>query len=119
MPNPLWETPFDKYGRLVPYITPRGLAINSRSQAIAQSSHFALSATTTLLQVTAIVKDMFLKWATGGEDYATANDYDEFIPAGTTIMVQVPLKGDGTPDFFTDIQIVGRESGGSVSIVEK
>ena len=95
-----------------------GIAINSRSQAITQSSHFALDATTTLLQVSAISKDMFLKWATGGEDYATAIDFDEFIPAGTTIQVMVPKKKE-TDDFYTDIQIVGRATSGSVALVEK
>ena len=118
MPNPLWQTPYDKYGRLVPHMRAMGTAINSRSQAITQSSHFELDATTTLLQVSAISKDMFLKWATGGEDYATAVDYDEFIPAGTTIQVMVP-KIKETDDFYTDIQIVGRATSGSVALVEK
>jgi hypothetical protein len=117
MPDPRWEIPFDKYGKLNPLMRARGLALNSRTQEITQSSHFTLNALTTLLQVTAISKDMFLKWADDGEDYATAQDFDEFIPAGTTVELMIPLKTDG--DFYEDIQIVGREASGSVSIVEK
>jgi len=117
MPNPQWEIPFDKYGKLNPLMRARGLALNSRVQSIAQSSHFELNALTTLVQVTAITKDMLLKWATDGEDYAKATDYDEYIPAGTTIELMIPLKSND--DFYSDIQIVGIASGGSVAIVEK
>ena len=128
MPNPRWEIPFDKHGRLAKHMRARATALNSRVVSISKSTHFELDSEATLIQVTARTKDMYLKWAKdladgtdASEDYATGDDFDEYIPAGTTVELMIPLKGSTSTkgDFYDDIQIIASASGGSVVVVEK
>lgn len=114
---PDYELPTDKYGIKLYGAMPCGEAINSRTLAITQSTHFILNANTTLIQVSAISKTLYLKWTNDGEDYATANDFDEVIPVDGIVVLGVPLKSDGSR--YTGLQVVGSVTGGTFVLIEK
>jgi hypothetical protein len=116
MPDPRWEIPFDKYGKLAPHMRARGVSYASKVQSIASSTYFSVNAQSTLVQITAITKDMMLKWTNNSEDYAKSTNCDEYIPSGTTVELMIPLTAG---NFYDGFQIAGIASGGSVAIVEK
>lgn len=106
----------DSYGHPV-QLTPTGTAKVRTVKALTTSFYIALNSTTTVLRVYAIAKDVYLHWATGGEDYCTAQNFDEVIPAGQYIDLAIPNKTNGAK--YAAIQVVGRESGSTVIVIEK
>lgn len=108
--------PTDSYGHLI-RLTPTGTAKARTVQALTTSFYIALNSATTILRVYAIAKDVYLHWATSGEDYCTAVNFDEVIPAGQYIDLAIPNKVNGAK--YTAIQVVGRESGSTVIVIEK
>ncbi len=118
MPNPQWEIPFDKYGKLNPAMRARGIGNASKVQAIKTSTYFKdLNELTTLIQVTAISKDMMFKWTNDSEEYVKATNMDEYIPAGTTVELMIPLTDKN--EFYEGFQVAGIADSGSVALVEK
>jgi len=117
MPNPKWEIPADRYGRLNPNMRGRGLALASVIQDIAKATNIDINELATLIQITAVTKDMFLKWSASRTDFAKGDDYDEYITAGQTVELAVPLKADG--NFHEYLSVAGVASGGKVAVVEK
>jgi len=108
------EIPTDKFGRAI-QITPRAVALARTIDAsISVSTEITLNADTTFLRVYAIAKDVYLKW--GIEDVDT-NTFDEVIPSAQVVDLVVPLQADGTP--YTAINVIERESGATVIIIEK
>lgn len=106
----------DSYGHSV-QLTPTGTAKARTVQALTSSHYLVLNTSTTLLRVYAIAKDVYLHWATSGEDYCTAANLDEVIPAGQYIDLAIPNKTNGAK--YTAIQLVGREAGSTVIVIEK
>lgn len=97
---------------------PRATALaRTVDNAINVSKPIDLNASTTFIQVYAISKDVYLKWATSNTDWVKAETFDEVCIAGQMIQLAVPLKADGS--FYSKIQVVGREAGGTVIIIEK
>lgn len=85
--------------------------------SINASTYIQLQSETRFIQVYAISKDVYLRWAEDGEDYVTAENFDEVIPAGQVMTFAVADKNDSTP--FDAIQIIGRESGATAILIEK
>jgi len=71
-----------------------------------------IHAEATILRVYAVTKDAYIKWASGDQDYATAQNFDEVIPAGQVVDF-------GVPSGFSHVSFVGRESGGTVIVTQK
>jgi len=86
-------------------------------QALTSSFLVTLQTTTKFIRVYAISKDIYLKWASNGEDYCKATNFDEIIPASQYIDFAVPRKTDGTQ--YSLVQFVGREAGSTVVVIEK
>ncbi len=110
------ELPIDSLGHIM-QITPKGLALARTVQALGDSFLLTLSSTTTLIRVYAISKDAYLKWATTDEDYCTAGNFDEVIPAGQYVDFGVPYQIDGKK--FSRVTFVGREAGSTIVVTEK
>jgi hypothetical protein len=110
------ESPRDSYGHLI-RLTPTGVAKARTVQALTSSYYIVLNSATTLLRVYAVAKDVYLHWSTGGEDYCTNANFDEMIPAGSYIDLAIPNQTDGSK--YDAIQVVGREAGSTVIVIEK
>ena len=111
------EIPSDSIGRPLYTITPRGLALARTVKALTSSFLIVFTGSTTVLRVSAIAKDVYLKWATNDEDSCKATNFDEMIIAGTYVDLYVPLKADGTN--YSRAHFIGREAGATVVVVEK
>lgn len=77
--------------------------------SINSSTEIVLNEETTFLQVYAIAKDVYMKW---GTDNVTASNFDEVIPAGQIFNFIVP-------NGQTAINLIERESGATVIVIEK
>lgn len=99
--------------RIPENITPIATALARTVQTVDAAIVVALNSETTVLRVYAISKDVYLRWGTSDQAYATSENFDEVIPAGQIIDYAVPLGG------FTHVSFVGRASGGTVVAVEK
>jgi hypothetical protein len=108
------ELPIDTYKN---QITPQGLTLNRTVQALGDSFLLTLQANTTFIRVYAISKDIYLKWATADEDYCTAGNFDEVIPASQYVDFSIPTQTNGKK--FTRITFVGREAGSTLIVIEK
>lgn len=76
---------------------------------ISASTEIVLNTATTYLEVYAIAKDVYLKW---GADDVTASNFDEVIPAGQ-------IREFIVPDGSTAINLIEREAGATVIVIEK
>jgi len=85
--------------------------------SIDSATNIKLNDETTLIQVYAITKDVYLKWADNDKDYVKADNFDEVIIAGTIVNLLVPRKRDGT--FYTEISVLSREASATVIVIEK
>lgn len=104
-----WELPEN--------IEPGVVSIARTITTVEASTKVELNSETTFITVTAVAKDVFLKWADSDEDYVTSENFDALIPSGTTLYFLVPVKENGVK--FSKIQLVGRESGATASVTEK
>lgn len=76
---------------------------------ISSTTEITLQPATTYLRVYAIAKDVYLKWGTAD---VTASNFDEVIPAGQIVDLIVPEKQ-------TAINVIEREAGATVIVIEK
>lgn len=113
-----WQQPTDKNGWLCPNLTPEGTALARSVNTVNSSTYIELNADTSLIRVYAVSKDVYLKWATGGEDYCKEENFDEVIPADQYIDFSVPERPAGA-GYYQAIQLLGRESGATAIVVEK
>jgi len=113
----MFEIAIDSYGNRLPNITPRGTTLARTVKALTSSFKIDLNSKTEMIKVYAIAKDVYLKWANTDEDYVTAENFDEVIPAGQVLELMLPNKLDGT--LFNKIQLVGREAGSTCIVIEK
>ena len=96
-------------------MTPVGVALaRTLDASIDSDTAITLNTSTTWIRVYAIAKDVYLKW---GVDPCAVGTFDEVIIAGSYLDLEVPFQVDGT--LFTDIHVVGRESGATVIVIEK
>ena len=109
--------PVDDLGNQLEGFTLRGVAKARTVQALGASFLVTLQSTTAFIRVYAISKDIYLKWASNGEDYCKATNFDEVIIAGQYLDFAVPYKTDGTQ--YSLVQFVGREAGATVVVIEK
>lgn len=77
--------------------------------SISGSTEIVLNVATTYIRVYAIAKDVYLKWGTAD---VSASNFDEVIPAGEVF-------GFFVPDNITAINLIERESGATVIVIEK
>ena len=77
--------------------------------SVSASTEITLNKLTTYLEVYAIAKDVYLKWGTSD---VTASNFDEVIIAGQIRKFLVP-------DQITAINVIERESGATVIVIEK
>lgn len=86
------------------------VALNRTVDAsISSSTEVVLKPATTIVQVYAITKDVYLKW---GADDVTASNFDEVIPAGQVFSFLVP-------EGVTALNVIEREASATVIIIEK
>lgn len=112
-----YELPIDRYGAKM-QITPQGVALARTVITDASASRYiALNSGTTFLRVFALSQAVFLKWATGGEDYVNATNFDEMIPPNSYVDFGVPLKTDGTR--YTAVQVLEQSASATVVVIEK
>ena len=109
--------PIDDLGSELDSFTLTGVAKSRTIKALGSSYLVTLQDDTKYLRVYAISKDVFMKWASDGEDYCKATNFDEVIPAGQYIDFAVPNKTDGTK--YSLVQFVGREADSTVIVIEK
>jgi hypothetical protein len=79
------------------------------NNSISSSTEIVLNPATTYVRVYAIAKDVYLKW---GADDVTASNFDEVIPAGQISDFLVPEK-------ITALNVIEREAGATVIVIEK
>lgn len=77
--------------------------------SISTSTEITLNTATTYIRVYAVAKDIYLKWGTADVD---ATNFDEVIPAGQVFDFIVP-------DQTTAINVIEREAGATVIVIEK
>lgn len=77
--------------------------------SISSSTEITLNTATTYVSVYAIAKDVYLKWGTAD---VTASNFDEVVPAGQIRNFLVPAS-------ITAVNLIERESGATVIVIEK
>lgn len=77
--------------------------------SISASTEITLNKATTYIRVYAIAKDVYLKWGTAD---VTASNFDEVIIAGQAFDFVVP-------EGITAVNLIERESGATVIVIEK
>ena len=117
-----YEIPSDKYGRPLYNLTPVATALARSVSTVNSSTLITFNDDTRFIRVYAVAKDVYLKWATDSEDYCTAENFDEVIPAGQYIDFGLPLRqgldtNNGVAYDF--IHLLGRESGATAIVIEK
>lgn len=90
-------------------ITPSTAAlVSTYSASISSFLAITLNANTTYLEITAIDKGIFMKYASG----ASSSSYDEFIPANQTQAFIVPTG-------VAVISVIQQAASAAVSVIEK
>lgn len=77
--------------------------------SISASTEITLNKSTECIQVYAIAKDVYLKWGTAD---VTSSNFDEVIPAGQQYVFLRPAN-------VTAVNLIERESGATVIVIEK
>ena len=112
--------PDDQYGNGVDSAVLQTTALARDVVAVTSSAYIELDPETTFVTIHAVAKDVFVKWAGGdnpSEDYCTSDNFDEMVESGSHILCAIPKQDGGSK--FDGIQVVGRESGGTVVVVQK
>lgn len=110
------ELPIDEQGEVI-QTTPVATALARTVKALTSSFLITLNASTKIVRIYAISKDIYLKWADTDVDYVKATNFDEIIPAGQIIDFGIPDQPNGVK--YSRIMLVGREAGSTVVVVEK
>lgn len=106
--NTTQDLPTDRAGVPLP-LTPAVVALEETYDAtISSSTEIALNTKTTIIEVSAIDKGIFMKW--GGA--ASSSDFDEFIAAGSTRHYVVP-SGQ------TSVQFIEESATAKLVVIEK
>lgn len=97
-------------------LTPASVALARTIDAtISSSTEITLNASTTIIRVYAIDKDVYLKW---GTDDVTASNFDEVIPANQIVDLMVPTVAT-TGVLYTAINLIERSATATVIVIEK
>jgi hypothetical protein len=97
-------------GQMIVVTVPDVAALTRTVDAsISTSTEITLNVATTILQVYAIAKDVYLKWGTAD---VTSSNFDEVIIAGTIQYFKVP-------NGQTAINLIEREAGATIIVIEK
>lgn len=103
------ELPTDKRRHPIYGVGIEGAALAKTYDAtISSATSITLNADTTYIEVTAITKGVFLKYAAG----VTTSDFDEYIPAETS-------KGFVLPDSVTVVSVIEQSATAAVVVIEK
>lgn len=117
-----YEIPSDKYGRPLYNLTPVATALARTVTTPDSSELVTLNDDTRFIRVYAIAKDVYLKWASDEEDYCTAENFDEVIPAGQYMDFGVPIRqglASNNGIAYDYCMVLGRESGSTAIVIEK
>lgn len=81
---------------------------------ISSSTEITLNASTSLIEVTAIDKAIFMKWGTSD---ASSTDWDHVIPANTTRLFPVPVDST-TGAFVTAVNFIEQAATAILAVAE-
>jgi hypothetical protein len=96
-------------------ITPSKIALaRTVSASISASTTVTFNASTKMLRIYAIDKDVYLKW---GATAVTAANFDEVIPANQVVDLYIPAETGTT--LYTTMRIIERAATATVIIIEK
>lgn len=97
-------------------LTPSVIALARTVDAtISGSTEITLNASTSMIRVYAIDKDVYMKWGT--TDVASDN-FDEVIPANQICDFVVPQQS-GTTSLYTAVNFIERAATGGIIVIEK
>lgn len=106
---PVYET-----GQIM-QITPRGTALSRTvSGNLSTSLEIVLQTGTTFLRLYALSQDVYLRW---GIENANASTFDEVIPSGQVVDLNVPFDSSGVK--FTHVNLIERTSSATIIVIEK
>lgn len=102
--------------RIAMQLTPSVIALSRTvNSSISSSSSITLNVATSFLRIYAITQDVYFKW---GGTAVTSSNFDEVIPAGQIVDLQVPV--DTTTSLpFAAIKFIERTSAATIIVIEK
>lgn len=101
--------PIDANNKVIPLGALEGTAYaKTYDSTLSSASDIVLNASTTSIIVTAITKGVFMRYAAT----ASSTDFDEFIPADTTVVFARPAG-------VTTISIIEQTTSAAVVVIEK
>ena len=106
--------PADKGGQVMQIPPPVTALAQTVDATISGSTEITLNAKTTFLRIYAISQDVYLKWGT--DDVTNAN-FDEVIPAGQIVDLQLSVDAAGV--LFTAINLIERVATATIIVIEK
>lgn len=113
-----FEIPADKYGTPITGLTPRATSVATHVISdLSSNYHIEINTLSSFIRVYAKTKDVYLKWGEDSEDYVTAVDFDEIIPADQYIDLVVPLKANGSE--YDHVHLVQSTASATAVIIEK
>lgn len=97
-------------------LPPAKVAIEETYDAtVSASTEITLAANTTLIEVTAIDKAIFMKWGTTD---VSSTDWDHVIPANTTRRFAVPVETAATGVLFNAVNFIEQAATAILAISE-
>lgn len=102
------ELPIDANSKPIQIRPAKSALAVTYDATISTATDITLNAATTFLQVSAIDKGVFLRYAST----ASSTNYDEYIDANTTVQLEVPSG-------VTVISVIQQSASAAVSIIEK
>lgn len=82
---------------------------------VSATTEITLNAATTLIEVTAIDKSIFMKWGTSD---ASSSDWDHVIPQNSTRSFEVPIETAATGVRFTAVNFIEEAATAKLAISE-
>lgn len=96
-------------------ITPRATALARYVQSTLSASYeITLQTNTNFIRCYATSQDVYLRW---GDEDSNANTFDEVIPSGQVVDLQVPFDKFGAK--FTRVNFIERTASAAIVVIEK
>lgn len=97
-------------------LPPAKIALEETYDAtVSASTEITLNTATTLIEVTAIDKAIFMKWGTTD---ASSTDWDHVIPLNTTRSFAVPVETAGTGTLYTAVNFIEQAATAILAVSE-
>ena len=109
-------TPRDTNFNVIYDLPPAKVALDETYDAsISASTEITLNVATTLIEVTAIDKAIFMKWGTAD---ASSTDWDHVIPQNTTRRFAVPVETAATATLYTAVNFIEEAASAHLAVSE-